>query len=135
MFKIIVLLSLVVYASAGYSYYSFGGGGGGGGRKYEEVKEYKGTGHTFDYYTVPHYEYKYGVHDPKHHDVHEQKEERYGDKVKGEYSLHEPDGTIRYVKYEADKENGFNAEVRREGHAVHPQHYRVSKGKEIPHHY
>ncbi|XP_066249727.1 adult-specific cuticular protein ACP-20-like [Euwallacea similis] len=78
-----------------------------------------------DYYANPHYEFKYSVHDPKHHDVHEQKEERYGDKVKGEYMLHDPDGTIRIVKYEADKHNGFNAVVERKGHAVHPQHYKT----------
>ncbi|XP_050295992.1 adult-specific cuticular protein ACP-20-like [Anthonomus grandis grandis] len=83
--------------------------------------EYK----DIDYYTNPHYQFKYHVHDPKHHDVHEQKEERYGDKVKGEYSLHDPDGTIRIVKYEADKHNGFNAHVERKGHAVHPQHYKT----------
>lgn len=41
--------------------------------------------------------------------------------MKGEYSLAEPDGTIRIVKYTADKHNGFNAVVSRIGHAVHPQ--------------
>lgn len=61
------------------------------------------------------------MHDPHHHDVHEQHEKRYGDKVEGEYSLHEPDGTIRIVKYEADHKNGFNAHVERKGHAEHPQ--------------
>ncbi|CAG9774082.1 unnamed protein product [Ceutorhynchus assimilis] len=80
-----------------------------------------------DFYTNPHYEYKYAVHDEKHHDNHQHKEERYGDKVKGEYSLHDPDGTIRIVKYEADKHNGFNAVVERKGHAVHPQHYKTYK--------
>lgn len=38
----------------------------------------------------------------------------------GEYSLAEPDGTIRVVKYTADPINGFNAEVSRIGKAVHP---------------
>lgn len=73
----------------------------------------------------PHYEFKYSVHDPKHHDVHEQKEKRIGDKVEGEYSIHDPDGTIRVVKYEADKHNGFNAVVERKGHAIHPQEYKT----------
>ncbi|GBP55699.1 Adult-specific cuticular protein ACP-20 [Eumeta japonica] len=44
----------------------------------------------------------------------------------GVYSLHEADGT-RVVEYTADKHNGFNAVVRREGHAKHevsaPSHY------------
>lgn len=48
-------------------------------------------------------------------------ETRHGDVVKGEYSLKEPDGTIRIVKYTADDKNGFNAIVERKGHAVHPQ--------------
>lgn len=43
--------------------------------------------------------------------------------VKGEYTLLEPDGTIRTVKYHADKHNGFNAEVIRSGHAIHPAVY------------
>ncbi|KAI4464367.1 structural contituent of cuticle [Holotrichia oblita] len=38
----------------------------------------------------------------------------------GSYSLHEPDGTIRTVHYTADKKNGFNARVVREGQAQHP---------------
>lgn len=68
-----------------------------------------------------HYEFKYGVEDPKTGDKKEQSEVRVGDVVKGEYSLAEPDGTIRIVKYTADKHNGFNAVVTRVGHAVHPQ--------------
>jgi hypothetical protein len=61
------------------------------------------------------------VEDPKTGDKKEQSEVRVGDVVKGEYSLAEPDGTIRIVKYTADKHNGFNAVVTRVGHAVHPQ--------------
>ena len=38
---------------------------------------------------------------------------RDGDVVKGEYSLVEPDGSIRTVKYVADHHNGFNAVVER----------------------
>uniref|UniRef100_A0A6P7GZ30 Adult-specific cuticular protein ACP-20-like n=1 Tax=Diabrotica virgifera virgifera TaxID=50390 RepID=A0A6P7GZ30_DIAVI len=63
----------------------------------------------------------YGVKDLKTGDNKEQKEERLGDVVKGQYSLAEPDGTIRVVKYTADKVNGFNAVVERIGKAVHPQ--------------
>lgn len=47
-------------------------------------------------------------------------EHRDGDVVKGQYSLVEPDGTIRTVDYTSDDHNGFNAVVTRSGHAVHP---------------
>lgn len=40
--------------------------------------------------------------------------------VKGQYSLVEPDGTIRTVDYTSDPHNGFNAVVTRSGHAAHP---------------
>ncbi|KAJ3653445.1 hypothetical protein Zmor_012697 [Zophobas morio] len=81
-----------------------------------------------DYHTPARYEFKYGVGDPKTGDRKEQAEVRVGDVVKGEYSLAEPDGTIRVVKYTADDHNGFNAVVSRVGHAVHPQPILVSKG-------
>ncbi|KAF5283913.1 hypothetical protein FQR65_LT13674 [Abscondita terminalis] len=98
-----------------------------------------GHGHDHDYYVStplliskprpyvfklqkhPKYEFKYGVSDPHTKDQHSQHEIRDGDKVKGEYSLHEPDGTIRIVKYSSDGKNGFNAEVIKAGHAVHPE--------------
>ncbi|XP_071455818.1 adult-specific cuticular protein ACP-20-like [Hetaerina americana] len=55
-------------------------------------------------------------------------ETRDGDVVKGAYSLHEADGTVRVVEYTADKHNGFNAVVKRQGKAVHPQHYASHHG-------
>lgn len=61
----------------------------------------------------PKYEFSYGVTDHKTGDIKYQKETRNGDVVQGEYSLIEPDGTIRTVKYTADKKNGFNAVVTR----------------------
>ncbi|KAK4880707.1 hypothetical protein RN001_008853 [Aquatica leii] len=78
-------------------------------------------GHHVDYHAHPKYDFKYGVSDEHTHDHHSQHESRDGDKVHGEYSLHEADGTIRIVKYTADHKNGFNAEVIRKGHAVHPE--------------
>ncbi|CAG9839009.1 unnamed protein product [Diabrotica balteata] len=84
----------------------------------------KGVGiskEVVDLYAPPKYEFQYGVKDLKTGDSKEQKEERVGDVVKGQYSLAEPDGTIRVVKYTADKVNGFNAVVERIGKAVHPQ--------------
>lgn len=40
--------------------------------------------------------------------------------MKGQYWLYEPDGTKRIVDYIADKHHGFNAIVKKEGHAHHP---------------
>ncbi|XP_057666753.1 cuticle protein 8-like [Diorhabda carinulata] len=68
----------------------------------------------------PKYRFEYGVKDSHTGDIKEQSEERDGHAVKGEYSLVEPDGTIRKVKYEDDGHSGFNAVVTKEGHAVHP---------------
>ncbi|KAF2888246.1 hypothetical protein ILUMI_17927 [Ignelater luminosus] len=69
----------------------------------------------------PKYQFDYGVADHHTGDHHSQKEVRDGDVVHGEYSLHEPDGTVRIVKYTADHKNGFNAQVIRQGHAQHPE--------------
>ncbi|GBP55698.1 Cuticle protein 19 [Eumeta japonica] len=83
--------------------------------------------HHEDYYAHPKYAYEYKVEDPHTGDSKYQHESRDGDAVKGVYSLHEADGTVRVVEYTADKHNGFNAVVRREGHAKHevsaPSHY------------
>ncbi|KAK7872431.1 hypothetical protein R5R35_007034 [Gryllus longicercus] len=64
---------------------------------------------------VPNYKFDYSVHDPHHGDVKSQHESRHGDQVKGAYSLVEPDGHVRKVQYTADKHNGFQAIVSREG--------------------
>lgn len=68
----------------------------------------------------PHYSFNYGVRDHHTGDVKSQWEVRDGDSVKGEYSLLEPDGTTRTVKYTADKHHGFNAVVIKKGKAKHP---------------
>ncbi|XP_063621400.1 histidine-rich glycoprotein-like isoform X2 [Cydia splendana] len=59
-----------------------------------------------DYYAHPKYEFEYKVEDPHTGDKKSQHESRDGDVVKGYYSLHEPDGTIRIVHYSADKHSG-----------------------------
>ncbi|XP_034121901.1 mucin-12 isoform X7 [Drosophila guanche] len=59
----------------------------------------------------PRYAFEYAVNDPHTGDNKHQREERDGDVVKGEYSLVEPDGNVRTVKYYADWETGFHAEV------------------------
>lgn len=69
------------------------------------------------------YKFDYGVHDPYTGDNKQQHEIRHGDVVKGAYSFKEADGTTRVVEYEAGPHSGFNAVVRRIGHARHPAVY------------
>ncbi|KAJ8872219.1 hypothetical protein PR048_025821 [Dryococelus australis] len=76
-----------------------------------------------DHYAYPKYGFEYGVKDLHTGDVKSQSEHRDGDVVKGQYSLAEPDGTIRVVEYSADDHNGFNAVVKKIGHAAHPAGY------------
>lgn len=76
-----------------------------------------------DYHSHPKYKFEYGVKDPHTGDHKSQWETRDGDVVKGEYTLDEADGTKRVVQYTADKHNGFNAIVKKIGHAHHPQVY------------
>ncbi|CAH2107165.1 unnamed protein product [Euphydryas editha] len=59
----------------------------------------------------PKYEYSYSVADGHSGDNKQQQEIRDGDVVKGSYSFHEADGSIRTVEYSADDHNGFNAVV------------------------
>ncbi|XP_045514637.1 uncharacterized protein LOC123708143 [Pieris brassicae] len=64
-----------------------------------------------NYDAHPRYAFEYGVNDPHTGDIKQQKEERDGDVVKGQYSLVEPDGSVRTVNYVADWETGFHANV------------------------
>nr|CAD7424551.1 unnamed protein product [Timema monikensis] len=75
---------------------------------------------AFDYYDYPKYSYKYGVNDPHTGDIKSQSEHRDGDVVKGQYSLVEPDGSVRVVDYSADDHSGFNAVVSKIGPSLHP---------------
>ncbi|KAG8336346.1 hypothetical protein J6590_046453 [Homalodisca vitripennis] len=71
----------------------------------------------------PNYLFNYGVNDLKTGDIKSQWEHRDGDKVRGQYSLVEADGSVRTVEYTADDHNGFNAVVSKTGlnlHAVKP---------------
>ena len=63
-------------------------------------------------------------------DVKQQSEQREGDVVKGQYSLVEPDGSIRTVDYTADPVHGFNAIVSKSGPGVH--HTPVVKPIAVP---
>ncbi|XP_045471973.1 cuticle protein 7-like [Harmonia axyridis] len=75
--------------------------------------------HSVDYYSPPKYSFKYGVSDPHTGDHKSQQESRVGDIVKGQYSLVEPDGSIRVVDYTADPVNGFNAVVSKSAPSIH----------------
>ncbi|CAG9138478.1 unnamed protein product [Plutella xylostella] len=66
-----------------------------------------------DYYAYPKYVFKYGVNDFHTGDIKTHHESRDGDVVKGQYTVVEPDGSLRTVDYTADKHNGFNAVVHR----------------------
>lgn len=74
-----------------------------------------------DYYAYPKYKFEYGVKDPHTGDHKSHWEIRDGDKVHGEYSLDEADGTTRVVSYTSDNLNGFRAVVKKIGKAQHPK--------------
>ncbi|KAL0840230.1 hypothetical protein ABMA28_015519 [Loxostege sticticalis] len=67
--------------------------------------------YKYDHYAYPKYEFEYAVSDKKTGDHKRHRESRDGDRVRGEYSLVEPDGSMRRVQYDADDHNGFNAVV------------------------
>ncbi|XP_067644823.1 histidine-rich protein PFHRP-III-like [Eurosta solidaginis] len=80
--------------------------------------------HEHEPHHYPKYSFDYGVKDAHTGDHKSQWEHRDGDHVKGAYTLVEPDGTTRVVEYTADDHNGFNAIVKKIGHANHPEvHY------------
>ncbi|XP_055695707.1 cuticle protein 21 [Lutzomyia longipalpis] len=62
----------------------------------------------------PQYQYAYNVQDTLTGDSKTQEETREGEVVRGSYSLIEPDGARRVVKYYADPVNGFSAVVQRD---------------------
>ncbi|XP_062543983.1 adult-specific cuticular protein ACP-20-like [Armigeres subalbatus] len=94
------------------------------GSKYDNYDQYDHK----DYYAYPKYKFNYGVQDSHTGDHKSQWEIRDGDVVKGGYSFYEPDGTKRVVEYTSDKHTGFNAVVKKIGHAHHPQVYGTENG-------
>ncbi|XP_013135127.1 PREDICTED: cuticle protein 21-like [Papilio polytes] len=64
----------------------------------------------------PKYDFTYSVADGHTGDNKSQQESRDGDVVKGSYSFHEADGSIRTVEYSADDHSGFNAVVHNTAH-------------------
>ncbi|XP_075984595.1 cuticle protein-like [Anticarsia gemmatalis] len=63
---------------------------------------------------LPQYNFGYNVADALTGDYKSQTEQRNGDLVQGQYTVADPDGTLRVVDYSADSINGFNAVVRKE---------------------
>lgn len=93
--------------------------------------------HAIDYYSHPKYAFKYGVSDPHTGDHKSQHESRDGDVVKGQYSLVEPDGSVRTVDYTADPVNGFNAVVSKSAPSIHgvPVHHAPAAPVAVPVHH
>ncbi|XP_001354092.2 protein Ycf2 [Drosophila pseudoobscura] len=103
---LIVGLGMIGVCSAvGYSYTRFEGPVAGPERL---VTVHNGR---TDYVARPEYSFAYGVEDGKTRVLQNRKETRNGDEVRGVYSVVDPDGTLRVVKYTADDANGFQAEV------------------------
>ncbi|XP_055624838.1 adult-specific cuticular protein ACP-20-like [Toxorhynchites rutilus septentrionalis] len=110
MFKFVLILALAVAVSAQWE----------GGFGKHDIEDH--------HHTHPKYKFEYGVKDFKTGDNKDQWEHRDGDVVKGQYTLQEPDGTKRIVEYTSDKHGGFQAHVKRVGHAHHPQIYGHHEG-------
>ncbi|XP_065359938.1 uncharacterized protein LOC135953852 [Calliphora vicina] len=113
-----LLLPLGCVDAVGYSYTRFVGPVAGPEHKiYVNAANAATDGkpHGVDYVAKAEYQFAYGVEDADAHILHNRNEMRDGDAVKGVYSLIDPDGALRVVKYTADDINGFQAEVIRNG--------------------
>ncbi|XP_017860606.1 PREDICTED: VID27-like protein [Drosophila arizonae] len=112
-----LLLALAIICSlggccsaVGYSYARFEGPVAGPERLVTVHDDYGGGTHS-DYVARPEYSFAYGIEDGEARVLQNRKETRNGDEVRGVYSVVDPDGTLRVVKYTADDANGFQAEV------------------------
>uniref|UniRef100_A0A182WCF0 Pupal cuticle protein n=1 Tax=Anopheles minimus TaxID=112268 RepID=A0A182WCF0_9DIPT len=106
--------------SVGYSYAKFSGPVSGPAHEIH-VEDKHGHGHQIDYVAKPDYVFEYGVEDPKSKVSQSRKEHRHEDELHGEYSLHQPDGKLRTVKYSSNKHSGFQAEVLIDGKPLHEE--------------
>ncbi|EDW68928.1 uncharacterized protein [Drosophila virilis] len=110
------LLALAIFSTfagcsaIGYSYTRFEGPVAGPERLVAVPDAYGGGTHS-DYVARPEYSFAYGIEDGQTRVLQNRKETRNGDEVRGVYSVVDPDGTLRVVKYTADDTNGFQAEV------------------------
>ncbi|XP_058456847.1 cuticle protein 19-like [Malaya genurostris] len=76
--------------------------------------------HDDGHHSHPQYKFQYGVNDGHTGDHKSQWEHRDGEHVEGSYTVQEADGTHRVVNYKSDPAAGFQAHVKRDGHAHHP---------------
>ncbi|KAK2585680.1 hypothetical protein KPH14_010295 [Odynerus spinipes] len=81
----------------------------------QEVSVHGKHGQHIDYVAHPKYDFSYGVEDHHTGDYHGQKEHRDGKNVVGEYTVKEPGGNTRIVKYHVDPHGGFVAHVHNTG--------------------
>lgn len=120
----------------GYSYAKFSGPVS--APEHEITVEGHHGKHAKDYVGHPSYQFEYGVEDPKTKVSQSRKEHRNGDEVHGEYSVVEPNGKLRTVKYTADKHNGFQAEVLIDGkplyHELEAEHQKIHEQQQQHHH-
>ncbi|XP_042241628.1 filaggrin-like [Homarus americanus] len=79
-----------------------------GSHKYDEDEQHEDEQ---DNLKMGNYEYSYNIRSEETGDMKFHQETRDGGKVVGEYRVKEADGTMRVVKYSADKDNGFQATV------------------------
>ncbi|KAG7158258.1 Adult-specific cuticular protein ACP-20-like 1, partial [Homarus americanus] len=77
-----------------------------GSHKYDEDEQHEDEQ---DNLKMGNYEYSYNIRSEETGDMKFHQETRDGGKVVGEYRVKEADGTMRVVKYSADKDNGFQA--------------------------
>ncbi|XP_049703332.2 histidine-rich glycoprotein-like [Helicoverpa armigera] len=117
-FKVLCVLSIAVAVVSAHGYSSQYV------HKYDGHHEPVHHGHDHhDYYTHPKYEFEYKVEDSHTGDHKSQHEHRDGDVVKGHYSLHQPDGSVRDVHYHGDHHTGFHADVKYSTHHIVPHHH------------
>lgn len=103
----------LVSCNTGYSYAKFSGPVSGQSQKIVVDDAHHGRG--YDYVAKPNYAFEYGVEDPKSDVSQHRQEQRNGDAVNGEYTVQQPDGKLRLVKYHSDGKNGLQMEVYLDG--------------------
>ncbi|XP_055535985.1 cuticle protein 21-like [Wyeomyia smithii] len=108
------------HPGVGFSYAKFSGPVSGPSHEVH-VEDKHGHGYTVDYVAKPDYHFEYGVEDPKSKVSQSRKEHRHEDELHGEYSVQQPDGKLRTVKYTANKHTGFHAEVLIDGKPLHQE--------------
>ncbi|XP_067648072.1 uncharacterized protein [Eurosta solidaginis] len=112
------VLTPPVCQAVGYSYSRFSGPVTGPEQKVvvnDGLTSGGGGGPRFDYIAKPAYEFAYGVEDAQARLLQSRQEMRDCDTVRGSYSVVDPDGSLRVVKYTADDISGFKAEVTTNG--------------------